>query len=626
VIARYLFKLRSNIVMENDLMLARMELEAFVGALHDLPDIEIVQSEFRELGELKGLTAIISHLRRKGQQAYTADAPLSLLPEILRCVSFVQQIYCVTDNTPAAHQLVSDSEARLGKIIRTYPHGDKLIVYAVPHYALFELSEVVVRRSKHIADTRRNLAVLLDALLGRTDDLRACQPKGLTTLADDALSAQSTTSHLSHDVHYYKAKFFPRMARAMLNLCAQRLGGGNHRVLDNFVGSGTTLLEASLLGLPSVGLDLDPLSVLIAETKVGVLHLDSAHVADEAERAIGRLQSRNNGQLSLFDALPPHGDEPITFPAWLLKNRRMTPQIAAGLSEEINVVRAVVAESDPVVRDLFRVLLSDAIAHRIRMRFLGTGVGRFALTFSRMTLPQLFVRSLARYVKVVAACQWLRETLHLDLAEARVIAADARCIPDEVGPFDILLTSPPYLPASSGRESYAKARAPSLIALGMVANVDDLVDESIGSIGEQSSPWELLRNSTDAGGSGFSELSDEAYALVDWLRQDELRAIKAEPTARYFLDMRRAFAEANRVLRPGGLAVVVSGRDSTFYSFADRQVLRVVHAAEMLADEAHRAGFEVEALHDLPLKKANANARPRSLDDYYETLILLRKP
>jgi hypothetical protein len=46
----------------------------------------------------------------------------------------------------------------------------------------------------------------------------------------------------------------------------------------------------------------------------------------------------------------------------------------------------------------------------------------------------------------------------------------------------------------------------------------------------------------------------------------------------------------------------------------------------MLADEAHRAGFEVEALHDLPLKKANANARPRSLDDYYETLILLRKP
>jgi len=34
----------------------------------------------------------------------------------------------------------------------------------------------------------------------------------------------------------------------------------------------------------------------------------------------------------------------------------------------------------------------------------------------------------------------------------------------------------------------------------------------------------------------------------------------------------------------------------------------------------------VEALHDIKLFKSNANARPRSLDDYYETLIMLRKP
>jgi hypothetical protein len=51
-----------------------------------------------------------------------------------------------------------------------------------------------------------------------------------------------------------------------------------------------------------------------------------------------------------------------------------------------------------------------------------------------------------------------------------------------------------------------------------------------------------------------------------------------------------------------------------------------VPTAQLLAEEARRCGFEVEGLHDLPLKKANMNARPRSLDDYYETLIMLRKP
>jgi len=102
--------------------------------------------------------------------------------------------------------------------------------------------------------------------------------------------------------------------------------------------------------------------------------------------------------------------------------------------------------------------------------------------------------------------------------------------------------------------------------------------------------------------------------------QDSLRAIKAVPVARYFLDLRQSFTEMLRILSPGGLAVVVSGKTSTFYQFATRNALFVVNSAELLADEAQRAGFEVEALHDIKLFKSNANARPRSLDDYYENI------
>ena len=52
----------------------------------------------------------------------------------------------------------------------------------------------------------------------------------------------------------------------------------------------------------------------------------------------------------------------------------------------------------------------------------------------------------------------------------------------------------------------------------------------------------------------------------------------------------------------------------------------MAHSAEWLADLAAGVGFEVEGMEDIQLQKANPNARPRSLDDYYETLILLRKP
>ena len=143
-------------------------------------------------------------------------------------------------------------------------------------------------------------------------------------------------------------------------------------------------------------------------------------------------------------------------------------------------------------------------------------------------------------------------------------------------------------------------------------DIDDLIDETIGSMGSD----EMV----------VGELTLEEQEIIEWLRKDSLRAIKADPVARYFLDMRQSFAEMLRILTPGGLAVVVSGKTSTFYQFSTRDALFVVNSAELLADEARRVGFDVEALHDIKLFKSNANARPRSLDDYYETLIMLRKP
>jgi len=302
------------------------------------------------------------------------------------------------------------------------------------------------------------------------------------------------------------------------------------------------------------------------------------------------------------------------FPSWLMKNRKMTTEIAAELKSEINTSQSIVAECDPRVRRLFRVLMSDAIARRIKMRFLGTGVGRFSLTFTKTSIPQFFSKSLQKYAKVAATSEWLRNTVHLRFADAQVVKADARHLPDDLGTFNILLTSPPYLPASSGRESYAKARAPSLIALGMKKpeEVEDLIDESVGSM--------------YGGDVTFDQLMEHERDLVEWLQQDDLRSIKALPTARYFMDIRRAFAEMRRIMRPGAYCIVVSGKQSTFYKFSTRETLYTAPAARMLADEAEQVGFEVESLQDLQLVKLNKNARPRSLDDYYETIITLRNP
>ena len=608
--AQFVFQLRRNIVIEGDRQLAELELSAFLpGELVGLDDLTTAATETPALWALHGFGTLGSHSRPKGRQGYVASGPLSLLPELIRRLSFIQRLYCISDDTEAARELLAVTEQRLGPVFTWQTQGGQLVIQAVPHYAVIELSEVVARQSTGVADMKRNLDALVVALLDRTTERHAVQ------LGEKALSAGATTSHLSHDIHYYKAKFFPRMVRSLLNVCSQRLGPGTHRAIDNFSGSGTTLLEASLLGIPSVGLDIDPLSVMIAKAKLEVLHLDAEYLASEVAKVFAGMHARMSGQLSMFgDPAGALVDEDIVFPAWLMKNRQMNASIAKDLDREIRTVRAGVVAGAPDVRNVLRVLMSDAIARKIRMRFLGTGVGRFALSFAVTSMVKHFSTALTQYVKVAATCEWLRETLHLQLADAQVVTADTRQFPEELGLFDILVTSPPYMPASSGRESYAKARAPSLIALGMRGHedVDLLVDESIGSM--------------EGNGVDLSQLRPEERVIVDWLANDELRAIKAAPTGRYFLDMRATFAEMRRILSPGALAVVVSGKESTFYQFSTREALHVVEAAKLLATEAESVGFALESLIDVQLNKSNRNARPRSLDNYYETLIVLKQP
>lgn len=598
---RYVFKLRQNITLDGDLLLARLELESFLqsplvpqdtitAAIHDLyPSLSSI--ECQTFGH---------YARPEGIQSFTVVDTLSILPILIRRLSFIQQIFCFTANTPYAQQFLENVLDCCGPVITQEIIDGTLILKAIPHYTLFELGSTAVSRSGNPAETRKNLGGLLSALTGESESQHDYN------LAHTGLSARSSTAHLSHDIHYYKAKFFPRLARSMLNICTQMTGLDDCMVIDNFVGSGTTLLEASTLGFPSIGLDIDPLSVLISKAKLDVLHLDPGQLEKASEQILEKLFSYSKIN---------HPESALTFkfPAWLDKNRKMTAALKAELLCEITIAQASSHCPTPASQ-LFQVLLSDAITRRVRMRFLGTGVGRFSLTLSKSSVPQIFAKSVSKISKVVAAAAWLQETLHINPAPAQVFNEDARNFPNHLGKFDVLLTSPPYLPASSGRESYTMARVLPLLALDLVqaGDLDQLTGDAIGS----------MKN----GNTNLKELTVKERTLVDWLQNDALRSIKAEPTARYFLDMRRSLQQMRLFMKPGAILALVSGKQSTFYEFSSRKTLFVAESADLLAEEAVRSGFELEAMHDIQLLKSNMNARPRSLDDYFETIILLRNP
>jgi hypothetical protein len=73
-------------------------------------------------------------------------------------------------------------------------------------------------------------------------------------------------SDFTHGIFKYPCKFIPHIPRWFL----KNYGSDNTKkfgVLDPFMGSGTTLVEASLLGYKSYGIDIDPLSKLLSKVK-----------------------------------------------------------------------------------------------------------------------------------------------------------------------------------------------------------------------------------------------------------------------------------------------------------------------------------------------------------------------
>jgi DNA modification methylase len=75
---------------------------------------------------------------------------------------------------------------------------------------------------------------------------------------------RSVNQYLTHWIYPYKGKFHPQMIRALLNIIGLKRG---ETVFEPFSGSGTTAVEAQLLGINCIGIDISPLCVLQGRVK-----------------------------------------------------------------------------------------------------------------------------------------------------------------------------------------------------------------------------------------------------------------------------------------------------------------------------------------------------------------------
>src|SRR5258705_13394720 len=79
----------------------------------------------------------------------------------------------------------------------------------------------------------------------------------------DISESISELAYLTHNFFRYYGKFPSVLGRRLI----EEFALPNHLIVDNYAGSGTSLVEAKRAGFNSVGIDINPLGVLACKVK-----------------------------------------------------------------------------------------------------------------------------------------------------------------------------------------------------------------------------------------------------------------------------------------------------------------------------------------------------------------------
>lgn len=382
-----------------------------------------------------------------------------------------------------------------------------------------------------------------------------------TLAAIDWAFATEETAYLSHDIHPYPAKFIPQIPQYLIKQLSLR----GEMVWDPFGGSGTTALEAILLGRSAISTDLNPLAAVIGRAKTLTLTKEEE---DTISDFVEEFQVLSASAVTVSDVLEQSRDDIADF----------VPAI-------------------PNITEWFHPQAVKELAYlrwRITAWQCTKGQTLAWVCFSKVVLNASFQDSETRYTRrphdvapgsvfrhfasglssALSKVRYLSPLLRFREAEFKTL--DLRGDTDAALPansVDLVVTSPPYANAND-YHLYHRFR---LFWLGY--DPRDLAKSEIGS---------HLRHQKER--TGFDSYLDEMTAC--------LRHIHA-------------------ALRPGRYAVLVVG-DAVFEG-------KVFKAAEQLGDAARQVGFEVVGIIDRPIHATKRSFIAAARRARTEQMLVLRK-
>jgi len=222
-----------------------------------------------------------------------------------------------------------------------------------------------------------------------------------------------------HNFHPYPCKFPAFIPRTILKNFAKP----GDIIADPFVGSGTTMLEATLIGLSSVGYDINPLSCLLAKVKATPIKEGELHIIDDFISDI-LSEYKKKKEISLF-----------SYPSinhWFQNN---AIRELSFLKIRINAI------SKNKIRDLLSLILSSIIV-RISNQESDTRYAAIDKGIKDLSTIKIFMNKAEEIRKIYS--DFYRRTKNFNIS-TMTYQSDGRDLQKaKNNSVDLIVTSPPY--------------------------------------------------------------------------------------------------------------------------------------------------------------------------------------
>lgn len=230
-----------------------------------------------------------------------------------------------------------------------------------------------------------------------------------------------SNQYLTHWFYPYKGKYHGQMIKALINFMGVKKDG---LVLDPFVGSGTTLVECAILGIPSIGIDINPALCIVSQIKVDSLFLNYP----ELSRWLSKIKP-----LDIFNYF--FGQVREKRP-WFLGFSHLNRDAKDLLIEAWawHLPEGFVKELPFEWRNFFFLCCLHALSDHTYLQ--GTNKER--------PFTEFFIRDLNEYLNTIRDTYTVLQDRGVKLAQPKVLFGSALELPLPSESVDAIITSPPY--------------------------------------------------------------------------------------------------------------------------------------------------------------------------------------